>query len=684
MTRVPRSVAIIQARLRSTRLPGKVLLDLGGKTALERVVERCRAIPGVSDVVVALPDGPADAPLRAHCDRLGFRFSAGSESDVLDRYYQAARAARADVVLRITSDCPLLDPAVAGRVLRALLESGADYANNVCPPTFPDGLDVEAFRFSALELAWRKARKPAEREHVTVYLRDHPELFRFAAVTHSRDLSDFRWTLDEPRDLEFLRAVFGKINGRSGMEDILKLLKKEPALMKINDGIKPNEGYYKGFLKESPIKAKRIQLARSRELYARARGLIPGSSQTFSKGPDQFVRGAAPLFLKRGKGARVWDVDGNQYLDTVMALAPVSLGYADPDVNAAVGAQLEDGTILSQPHPLEAEVAGTLREIVPGAEMSRFLKNGSDATSAAVRVARAATERDMIAAGGYHGWHDWYIGTTTRSVGVPVAIRRLTKTFVYNDISSLYRLFRQNPGRIAAVILEPVGVEEPKNDFLNEVAALTKTNGALLIFDEVVTGFRLSLGGGQEHFGVQADLCCFGKAMANGFPLSAVTGRKKYMRLFEAVFVSTTFGGELLSLAAAQATLSKMRSRPIIPHLWQQGRRLRDGFNTLARETGMEKHARCVGLPPHSVIPFTAASGEAWWDLKSLFQQECVRRGLLFMATHNPCWALTPAEVDQALRVYAAVLPLAREAVETRSVRRRLEGIPVGPIFRKP
>ena len=388
--------------------------------------------------------------------------------------------------------------------------------------------------------------------------------------------------------------------------------------------------------------------------------------------------------MKSGKGATVTDVDGNRYLDTSMALAPVSLGYCDPDVDAAVSAQLKDGTILTQPHPLETEVAETICGLVPGAEMVRFMKNGSDATSAAVRVARAATGRDMIAAGGYHGWHDWYICTTTRSVGVPSIVSRLTKSFVYNDLSSLRRLFRSHPGRYAAVILEPIGVEEPKPGFLNEVAELTRKNGALLIFDEVVTGFRLALGGGQEHFGVQADLCCFGKALANGFPLSAVTGRKRHMKVFNDAFISTTFGGELLSLAAARATLAKMRSHGVIPHLWQQGRRLQDGFNTLAREAGLDRHARCVGLPPHTVIPFTRGNGEPWWELKSLIQQECASRGYLFMATHNPSWALTAADCDQILRIYATVLPAAAAAVRDRSVARRLRGPAVGPIFRKP
>ena len=243
----------------------------------------------------------------------------------------------------------------------------------------------------------------------------------------------------------------------------------------------------------------------------RAEALIPGASQTFSKGPNQFVRGASPLFLERGEGARVWDVDGNEYLDFTMALCAVSLGYADPDVNAAVARQLERGVLFTLAHPLEAEVAEQLCRLIPCAEMVRFGKNGSDVTSGAVRLARAFTGRDVIAACGYHGWQDWAIGPTTRNMGVPKAVRELTCTFTYNRIETLERIFDEHPGRVAAVIMEPVGIEPPRSGFLESVRELSSRRGALLIFDEIVTGFRLALGGAQEHFGVVPDLACFGK-----------------------------------------------------------------------------------------------------------------------------------------------------------------------------
>lgn len=686
MTR-SRVVAVIQARMGSSRLPGKVLLDVGGKTVIERVVERAARIPGVDKVLVAVPTGKADAPLRDALTAKGISFFAGSEEDVLDRFYRAAKAEHADIVLRVTADCPLLDPAVSGQVLKALLQAGADYASNFSPMTFPDGLDTEAIRVRALAEAWRRARSRLEREHVTPYIRNHPERFKAIHIANPRDLSALRWTLDEPADLEFLRALYGELNGRASVADlaeILAILDKRPDIAKLNARIKPNEGYYLSLLKEKPRKARKLKLIKSLAWAKRAEAVIPGLSQTFSKAPSQFVRGVAPLCLERGRGCRVWDVDGNEFIDTTMALAPVSLGYCDPEVDAAVAAQMKSGTILSQPHPLEVEVAETLKRLIPCAEMSRFAKNGSDATAAAVRLARYATGRDIVAAGGYHGWQDWYIGTTTRAGGVPKAVSALTKTFSYNKLDTLQAIFDENKGRVAAVILEPIGIEEPQPGFLEEVATLTRREGALLIFDEIVTGFRVGLGGAQAHYGVIPDLACFGKAMANGFPLSAVVGRADLMRRFDEIFFSGTFGGELLSLAACKATIGVMEKKPVIAHLWNMGRRLQDGYNTLAKAVGLGDHTSCVGLPVHTVIPYKNEAGEPWWELKSLVQQEAVRRGLLFMATHNPCWALRDADVDEVLRVYAAALPIAADAVRRGKVKDILEGPPVEAIFRKP
>ena len=263
----------------------------------------------------------------------------------------------------------------------------------------------------------------------------------------------------------------------------------------------------------------------------------------------------APVFLAKGKGCRVWDVDGNEYIDYIQGLLPNILGYAHEEVNAAVAEQLGQGHSFSLPHPLEVELAERLTRLIPCAEKVRFGKNGSDATSGAVRAARALTGRERIACCGYHGWQDWYIGSTTRNAGVPEAVRALTHPFVYNDLGSLQKLLQEHKGEFAAVIMEPVNFWPPAAGFLEGVRELAHEHGALLIFDEICSGFHFGLGGAQKKFGVTPDLACFGKAMGNGFPISCVVGRADVMKVFEDIFFSFTFGGEVASMAAAMKVL---------------------------------------------------------------------------------------------------------------------------------
>jgi glutamate-1-semialdehyde aminotransferase len=420
---------------------------------------------------------------------------------------------------------------------------------------------------------------------------------------------------------------------------------------------------------------------RNDEYLARARRVIPSATQTFSKGPTQFVQGVAPTFLMQGAGCRVRDVDGREYLDNSMALGAVSLGYGYERVNAAVERQLRNGGSFSLPHPLEVEVAELLVDTIPCAEMVRFGKNGSDATAGAVRLARAVTGREVIACCGYHGWQDWYIGTTTRSAGVPEAVKPLTVQFVYNDLGSLERVFAEHSGAVAAVIMEPMGVLPPDDGFLELVRDLAHREGALLVYDEILTGFRVGLGGAQEHFDITPDLGCFGKAMANGFPVSAVVGRRDLMEVFDEVFFSFTFGGDAFALAATLATVSEYRERDVVAHLWDVGGRLRDGFNELAHAAGLADTASCVGLPPRNVTIFRDESGAESLLAKSLFQQECLKRGVLFTGAHNPSFSHGDADIDETLGVYAEAF-----AVLTRSggaLERALEGEPVEHVFRQ-
>jgi glutamate-1-semialdehyde 2,1-aminomutase/spore coat polysaccharide biosynthesis protein SpsF len=593
----------------------------------------------------------------------------------------------ADVIVRITGDCPFIDPDVIDRVVAGYLSETCDYASNTIVCTYPDGLDTEVFSFAALEDAWRNGRRAADREHVTPYLRTS-QRFRLRNVESElgRSLRHLRWTVDEPCDLEFARAVYSRFGGRDafGWQEILRLLDSEPALTRLNAGRVRNEGYYHSITKEPPLPPIRSDLTRSKELSVKAHALIPGASQTLSKGPTQYVQGVAPAFLSRGDGCHVWDVDGTRYIDYSMALGPVILGYGYPSVDEAVRKQMADGVTFSLPHPLEIRVAEQLVDMIPCAEMVRFGKNGSDATAGAVRLARAVTSRERILCCGYHGWQDWFIGTTTFNAGVPESVRQLTSTFEYNNIESLRREFANHPHEIAAVILEPVGVIEPAPGFLQEVRELCSAEKSLLIFDEVITGFRLAQGGAQEYFGVLPDLACFGKAMANGYPLSAIVGPREIMKGFENAFFSFTFGGETLSLAAAEATMKEVRHNNVIARLWEHGSNLMDGTNALAREFALEKIVRCVGLPPRTVVTFTDESSRESLPIKSLFQQECLRRGILFTGAHNMSFSHTAEDIEYTLRAYRSAMEIVAEAIRQRKVAELLDGSPLQPVFRRP
>lgn len=378
---------------------------------------------------------------------------------------------------------------------------------------------------------------------------------------------------------------------------------------------------------------------KSMMLLERAGKIVPLASQTFSKSYMQWVKGAAPLFAERGEGARVWDVDGNEYIDYVLGLLPIVLGYCDPDVDAAIKDQLSRGIIFSLATELEAELAEELARLIPSAEMTRFGKNGSDVTTAAIRLARAYTGRDHVVVAGYHGWHDWYIGSTVRDLGVPAAVSALTYKVEYGDLEELEELFKRDADKIACFILEPESIASPPPGYLENVRSLCDQYGIVLVFDEIVTGFRTSLGGVQSVYGVVPDMSCFGKAMGNGMPISALVGKKEIMVLCNDIFFSTTFGGEALSLAAALATLRKMEALDVPKLIQRHGAYLKAGLNDLAESCQLESVVQASGTDwwPRLTV---SASGDADQNLvASLLRQFFAESGLLLGATFNICLA---------------------------------------------
>ncbi|MGY6216719.1 aminotransferase class III-fold pyridoxal phosphate-dependent enzyme [Methylolobus aquaticus] len=420
-------------------------------------------------------------------------------------------------------------------------------------------------------------------------------------------------------------------------------------------------------------------IAESSTLWERARGLIPAGTQTLAKGPTQFSDGVAPKYLIKGKGARVWDVDGNEYLDYNMGIGPIVLGYCHPAVDTAIRAQLEDGITFSLMHPLEVELAELLRDCIPNTEAVRFSKTGCDVTSAAVRLARAFTGRERILCCGYHGWHDWYIGVTDRCAGIPEAVKALTHTVNYNDLQSVIDAVDED---VACVILEPFVFERENGQFLSGLRELCDRHGVLLIFDEMWTGFRSAVGGAQEFLGVRSDLSLFSKAMANGMPISAITGRGDVMALLEKeVFFYTTFGGEALSLAASVACIDFLRGNGVTARLAQAGQRLLDGLSGLIHERGLD-YVTVAGYPFRTLMTFSPKAGDPL-KLKTLVQQELIRRGILWSGIHNLCFSHTDADIDYTIAAFGESFAVLEAAVATGRVDAELRGAPLQPVFRK-
>jgi glutamate-1-semialdehyde 2,1-aminomutase len=411
--------------------------------------------------------------------------------------------------------------------------------------------------------------------------------------------------------------------------------------------------------------------AKSIEQLAIAERVTPLGSQTYSKSRKTLPPGIAPLYADRAHGCRIWDIDGNEYVDLISGLAAINLGYGDQEINAAVAAQLERGVTISLSHPLEAIVAQQIIDLVPSAEMVHFGKNGSDATTAAIRIARAYTERDHVIVCGYHGWQDWFIGIMpTRSLGVPTAFSDLIHPVPYNDLDAIRAELKAHP--TAAIIMEPMTTTWPEAGYLEGVRALATESGAILVFDEMVTGFRFSNGGAQEYFGVTPDLSAFGKGMANGFPISAVVGRRDLMLILEDAFISGTFGGELLSLTAANVVLKRLASTNVIEEIAAKGDDLRNRVEAVIAEVGAGDLLSLAGHPAWVFTMWNAdAPGIA--DLKNLFMQEMSRNGVLMIATHNVTAAHDDAAFDTIVEAYRRALTIVARAARDGDAKVRLD-----------
>ncbi|MGD0229494.1 MAG: glutamate-1-semialdehyde 2,1-aminomutase [Syntrophorhabdales bacterium] len=432
-----------------------------------------------------------------------------------------------------------------------------------------------------------------------------------------------------------------------------------------------------------------MKFEKSRQLQQKSHSLIPGGGHTYAKGDDQYPI-LAPGFIVRGEGSHVWDPDGNEFIEYGMGLRAVTLGHGFRPVVEAAYREMAAGINFTRPSPIEAQCAETLLGLIDGADMAKFAKNGSDATTAAVKLARAYTGKDLIALCGdqaFFSTDDWFIGSTAMSAGIPQAIRDLSLKFHFNDIGSLRELFKAYPGQIACVVLEAATTVEPADGFLQDVRTVCKEEGAVFILDEMITGFRWHIGGAQAYYGVEPDLSAFGKALANGFSVSALVGKREIMELGglfhdkDRVFLlSTTHGAENHALAAAVKTMEVYKEQDVITHLWNKGETLRLGLNRVARELGVDDFFHVVGMPCSLVYATWDPEKKPSQVYRALFMQETIKRGLL-MPSLVVSFAHTDADIAKTIDGIGEALVVYEKALR-EGADKYLIGRPVKPVFR--
>ena len=630
-----KATVLIQARLGARRLPDKVLLKLQDKTVLEHVIGRAQDAKTIDRVIVATTDNKEDQAIVDLVAGKKIPVFCGSQNDVLDRFYQAAKQYNLQHIVRITADCPVIDPKIIDRVVRHYFKTKADYCANSLNETFPDGQDVEVFSMGALTSAWQNAKLESEREHVTPHIRKNPKRFKIASYDSPVNLGAKRWTLDEEKDYEFLQVLFkglSKDNRSFGMKEVLAFLKKNPQIEAINHQITRNEGYARS------VAADRT-MDKNQTLYAQAKKIIPGGTQLLTKRPEMHLPGAWPTYFKRAKGCAVWDLNGKKYLDmSYMGIGACILGYGDPDVDRAVKKVIEEGSMTTLNPPEEVELAKLLCEIHPWATMARFARCGGEAMAIAVRIARAHAGKERILFCGYHGWHDWYLSANLGSRksldghllpgleprGVPRQLRGTAVPFTFNDTDGFLKLMREHKGKIAAVVMEPIRNYYPKKGFLETIRAAAQKAGAVLIFDEVSSGWRLNAGGAHLTFGIEPDIAVFAKAISNGYPMAAIIGRGSVMNAAQSSFISSTYWTERIGPAAALATIKKLKTRRVAAHLERVGKTVQQGWVAASRKHRLK--IKVSGMYPLSHFTFEYPKPEV---LKTLFTQEMLAKGFL-------------------------------------------------------
>ena len=616
-------VAIIQARCNSIRLPNKIMRKIAGMPAIELLHKRLKLSKEIDNIVIATSKNQANKKLINLCKKKKINYYLGTENNVLKRYFYASKEFKADIIVRITGDSILIDPRLVDKIIRIFKINKVDYVSNCEPPTFPDGLDIEVFSKKCLEKTYRQVKKDFDKEHVTTYIRSSKK-FKTINYKSKIDYSNIRWSLDQEEDLEEINLILKHFNPKKyfSWKNILKVTESNKDIFYKNSIIKRNEG---------------AEMSKTQKLWKRAKQIIPGGNMLLSKRPELFLPNKWPAYFSKSKGCHVWDLDKKRYIDiSLMGVGTNTLGYANSKVDGAVKKVLNKGNLTTLNCPEEVELSEKLLDLHPWAQKVRLFRAGGEASAASVRIARAATGRSKIAFCGYHGWHDWYLAANIKDKknlsahlmpglkpnGVPKELKNTSIPFEYNNFEQLENISNNND--LAAVKMEVQRNFLPKKNFLKKIRNLCDKKGIVLIFDECTSGFRETNGGLHKKYNIEPDIAWFGKAMGNGYAITAVIGKESIMDSAQDSFISSTFWTERIGPAAAVKTLEEMeriRSWDIITTI---GKKIRKKWEMIGKRNNI--NIQISGIPALSSF---AISSKDWIKYKTFITQEMLDSNIL-------------------------------------------------------
>ena len=663
-----KTLCIVQARMGSSRLPGKVMMPISDTPMIELLLKRLKFSKNIDQLVVAVPDKDEDKILYDFLISRGYFCETGSEDNVLDRFTKVSKKYQADVVVRITGDCPIIDPAIVDNVIELFNKKNIDYCSNICPPTFPDGLDVEVFSSSVLYDANKNTNKKFDMEHVTPYMRDSIIISK-ENYKNLKDLSFMRWTVDALDDFILIDKIYKHFSPRIDFswEEVLNLSSVEPDIFKSNNYISRNQGEIMG---------------KGQKLWKRAKCIIPGGNMLLSKRAEMFLPDQWPAYFSRSKGCKVWDLDNKEYIDmSVMGIGTNILGYGNDEVDNAVKETITKGNMSTLNCPEEVLLAEKLININPWSDMVRFARSGGEANAIAIRIARAATGKDNIAICGYHGWHDWYLATNLdtkdglkdhllpglKSNGVPKSLEGTVYPFHYNNFDELEQIVANND--IGVIKMEVSRNDGPVDGFLEKVRSLATKKGIVLIFDECTSGFRESFGGIHSKFNVNPDIAMYGKAMGNGYAITAVVGTREIMEYAQSTFISSTFWTERIGPTAALNTLEVMKRTQSWDIISEKGLIIKKKWGEIANKNHLD-----IDISGISSLPVFNFKSDNRLAYKTYITQEMLKKGFLASTSVYLCTEHKNEIIDEYIYELDKVFMKIRECEDGLDILELLEG----------